>query len=99
LKAQVDLYEEILRKHIELTNQKIRVGDKEIGFFERAYTKVDVSEFIMLCQDNDIPYFNAVKIDTVKAKQLAKKHDILTQAIDTEVKYVFATKKIEEEEK
>ena len=98
LKAQTDLYEEILRKHIELTNQKIRVGDKEIGFFERAYTKVDVPEFIMLCQDNDIPYLNVVKIDTVKAKQLAKKYDILTQAIDKEIRYVFATKKIEEEE-
>jgi len=97
LKAQVDLYEEILRKHIELTNQRIKVGDKEIGFFERAYTKVDVPEFIMLCQDNDIPYIDAVKIDTVKAKQLAKKHDILTQAIGKEIKYVFATKKIEED--
>ena len=98
LKSQVDLYEEILKKHIELTNQKIRVGDNEIGFFERSYTKVDVSEFIMLCQDNDIPYINIVKIDTVKAKQLAKKYDILTQAIDKEIRYVFATKKIEEEE-
>ena len=99
LKAQVDLYEEMLRRHVELTNQKIRVGDKEIGFFERAYTKVDVPEFIMLCQDNNIPYLNAVKIDTVKAKQLAKKYDILTQAMDKEIKYVFAAKKIEEEEK
>jgi CRISPR/Cas system-associated exonuclease Cas4 (RecB family) len=97
LKAQVDLYEEILRKHIELTNQKIRVGDKEIGFFERAYTKVDVPEFIMLCQDNDVPYLDAVKIDTVKAKQLAKKYDILTQAMDKEIKYVFTTKKIGED--
>jgi len=97
LKSQVDLYEEILRKHIELTNQKIRVGDKEIGFFERAYTKVDVPEFIMLCQDNDVPYLDAVKIDTVKAKQLAKKYDILTQAMDKEIKYVFTTKKIGED--
>ena len=97
LKAQVDLYEAMLRRHVELTNQKIKVGDKEIGFFERAYTKVDVPEFIMLCQDNDIPYLNAVKIDTVKAKQLARKYDILTQAMDKEIKYVFATKKIEEE--
>ena len=96
LKAQVDLYEEMLRRHVELTNEKIRVGDKEIGFFERAYTKVDVPEFIMLCQDNDIPYLNAVRIDAIKAKQLAKKHDILTQAIDKDIKYVFATKKIED---
>ena len=97
LKSQVDLYEEILRKHVELTGQKIKVGDKEIGFYERTYAKIDVPEFIMLCQDNDIPFVNAVKIDTIKAKQLAKKYDILTQAIDTEVKYVFTTKKIEEE--
>jgi hypothetical protein len=51
----------------------------------------------MLCQDNDVPYLDAVKIDTVKAKQLAKKYDILTQAMDKEIKYVFTTKKIGED--
>ena len=95
LKAQVELYEEMLRKHVELTGEKIEVGDKEIGYFEKVYTKVNIPEFIMLCKDIDISYIDAIKIDTVKAKQLAKKHDILAQAIDKEIKYVFATKKIE----
>jgi len=94
-KAQVDLYEEMLRKHVELTNEKIEVGDKEIGYFEKIYTTINVPEFIMLCKDIDISYIDAIKIDTFKAKQLAKRYDILTQAIGKEIKYVFATKKIE----
>jgi len=95
LKAQVDLYEEMLRKHVELTGERIEVGDKEIGYFEKIYTVVNTPEFIMLCKDADISYINAIKIDTMKAKQLAKRYDILTQAIGKEIKYVFATKKIE----
>lgn len=97
LKAQVDMLEEILKKHTEFTSQKIRVGDKEIGFFERVITKINAPEFILLCEENNIPYFNVVKIDTTKAKQLAKKNDILSQAFEKEIKYVFATKKIEED--
>lgn len=97
LKAQLEMYEEMLRKHAEMTDKKIRVGDKELGFFERVYTKVEVPEFIMLCEDNKIPYIEAIKIDTVKAKQLARKYEILTQAIGKDVKYVFTAKKIEED--
>jgi len=94
LKAQVDMYEEMLKKHAETTGEKIRVGDKEIGFFERVYTIIDTTSFITLCENNNIPYIDAVKIDVTKAKQRAKKYDVLTQAFDKEVKYVFTTKKI-----
>ncbi len=97
LKSQLEMYEEMLRKHAEMTDKKIRVGDKELGFFERVYTKVEVPEFIMLCEDNKIPYIDTIKIDTVKAKQLARKYEILTQAIGKDVKYVFTAKKVEEE--
>jgi len=98
LKAQIERYEEMLRKHAEITGKKIKVGDKELGFFERFYTKVNVSEFLTLCKDNKIPFLNSIKIDTAKAKYLAKKYDILTSAMEKEIKYVFGTKKIEEKE-
>jgi len=98
LKARADMYEEILRKHIELTGEPVQIGEIQLGFFERAYTVINPVEFLKLCKDANIEDFiSCVKIDTTKAKKFAKENEILYQAMDKEIKYVFGIKRIKEE--
>jgi len=92
LKAQLKRYENILKNYIETTGSPIQIKDKMLGFFETVQTKIDPIAFISLCKELNIDFINALKIDTRKAKELARKYESLLQAFDFEVKYEFKLK-------
>jgi hypothetical protein len=92
LKAQLKRYENILKNYVETTGFPIQIKDKMLGFFETIQTKVDPIVFISLCKELGINFIDALRIDTRKAKELAKKYEALLQAFDFEVKYEFKLK-------
>jgi CRISPR/Cas system-associated exonuclease Cas4 (RecB family) len=87
-------YEAMLKKHLELTGDHIVIGDKKIGFFERVNLIIDPVEFITLCQQEGIDYIEALKIDTIKAKKLAKQNEKISQVVGQKISFSFGTKKV-----
>jgi hypothetical protein len=47
-----------------------------------------------LCQKEGVDYIEAIKIDTVKAKKLAKQNEKLSQVVGQKVSFSFGTKKV-----
>jgi hypothetical protein len=84
----------MLKRHLELTGDTIVVGDKKIGFFERVSLTIDPVEFIALCQREGIDYIDALKIDTVKAKKIAKQNERISQVVGQKVSFNFGTRKV-----
>jgi hypothetical protein len=87
-------YEAMLKKHLELTGDYVVVGDKKIGFFERVNLIIDPIEFITLCQQEGVDYIEAIKIDTVKAKKLAKQNEKISQVVGQKVSFSFGAKRV-----
>jgi hypothetical protein len=94
IEALAKRYEAMLKRHLELTGDSIVVGDKKIGFFERVSLTIDPVEFIAMCQREGVDYISALKIDTTKAKKIAKQNEKISQVVGQKVSFTFGTRKV-----